>query len=152
MYFLFQISRRDCSEKGGAYCPCVWFGFGTVYGPKVLHLWGWTQCWQEWCHPGRNWRSPVIPIDILTHMAQLLPIFMETAMFADPPKKDKPRRCTQLIDMQDWEWDLTLEETGEPLSLKENDMMNWHWVETTNRCKLTHSRASECYRVRPTTM
>jgi len=52
-------------------------------------------------------------------------------MFADPPEKDKPRRCTQLIDMQDQERDHTSEETGEPSSLKENDMMNGEQVTLT---------------------
>jgi len=63
----------------------------------------------------------------------------------------------------DSDMDHTSEETGELSSLKENDMMHWeqewnklcdiesHWQQkTTNRCKLTHNRASECYRVRPT--
>ena len=44
-------------------------------------------------------------------------------MFADPPERDKPRCYTQLIDTQNRELDDTSEETGELLSLKENNMM-----------------------------
>ena len=44
--------------------------------------------------------------------------------FADPPKRDKPRYCTQLKDSWDRELDDTSEETGELLSLKENNIMN----------------------------
>ena len=43
--------------------------------------------------------------------------------FTDPPKRDKPRCCTQLKDTQDRELDEPSKETGEPSSLKENNII-----------------------------